>query len=138
MEPTSSDSGRPRGPMKSTSSPRFLEAADPKPFNSALLINPKGETVLHHRKVYICDFDAPELACGRGREFLSMEILTSAGTVCVGLMICIDREFPEAARSVSRACAEIALVPNCCTLATDPIQSDVRIAQAREAALLKW
>jgi predicted amidohydrolase len=36
----------------------FLEDADPKPFNSALLIDPNGNTVLHHRKVHICDFDA--------------------------------------------------------------------------------
>jgi len=112
----------------------LLEAADPKPFNSALLITPQGETVLHHRKVYICDFDAPELACDRGHEFSVTDIQTSAGPVRVGMMICMDREFPEAARSLSRAGAEIALIPNCCTLATDKNQSDVRIAQARGRA----
>jgi predicted amidohydrolase len=42
----------------------FLEAADQKPFNSSLLINPAGITMLHHRKVYICDFDVPEVAVG--------------------------------------------------------------------------
>jgi deaminated glutathione amidase len=112
----------------------LLEAATPKPFNAALLINPQGETVLHHRKVHICDFDAPESACDRGYEFRSTEIHTSAGSVRVGMMICMDREFPEAARSLSRAGAEIALIPNCCTLATDRVQSDVRIAQARGRA----
>jgi deaminated glutathione amidase len=112
----------------------LLEAAVPKPFNSALLIDPKGETVLHHRKVHICDFDAPEVACGRGHEFHVAEIQTSVGPVKVGMMICMDREFPEACRSLSRASAEIALVPNCCTLATDRFQSDVRIAQARGRA----
>lgn len=112
----------------------LLEASNSKPFNSALLIDPKGEMVLHHRKVYICDFDAPELACDRGHEFHSTEIRTSAGPVRVGMMICMDREYPEAARSLSRAGAEIALVPNCCTLASDKVQSDVRIAQARGRA----
>src|SRR5215472_3061308 len=73
----------------------LLEAADPKPFNSALLITPQGETVLHHRKVYICDFDAPELACDRGHEFSATDIQTSAGPVRVGMMICMDREFPQ-------------------------------------------
>ena len=32
----------------------FLEAGDPKPFNSALLIGRNGHTILRHRKVYIC------------------------------------------------------------------------------------
>lgn len=112
----------------------LLEAADPKPFNSALLINPRGETVLHHRKVHICDFDTPEVACGRGTDFRTTEIQTIAGPVTVGIMICMDREFPEAARSLSRAGAEIALVPNCCTLATDKSHSDVRLAQMRGRA----
>src|SRR5262245_44048478 len=31
----------------------FLEAAEPKPFNTALLIDPAGSPVLHHRKVHI-------------------------------------------------------------------------------------
>lgn len=112
----------------------LLEASDPKPFNSALLIDADGKTVLHHRKVYICDFDTPEVACGRGREFRTVEIQTTAGPVRVGIMICMDREFSEAARSLSRAGAEIALVPNCCTLATDRSQTDVRVAQMRGRA----
>ena len=112
----------------------LLEAAVPRPFNSAVLVDPRGETVLQHRKVHICDFDAPELACGRGHVFRTADIETSAGPVRVGMMICMDREFPEAARSLSRAGAELALVPNCCTLATDKNQSDVRIAQARGRA----
>ena len=111
----------------------FLEAADPKPFNSALLIDPDGRTVLHHRKVYICDFDDrnPDAACGRGEQFSVGAIETAIGSVKLGLMICMDREYPEAARSLSRAGAEIALVPNCCNLVADDAYGDVRIAQTR-------
>jgi deaminated glutathione amidase len=112
----------------------FLEKAAPKPFNSALLIDPDGHAVLHHRKVYICDFDSPELACGRGSGFAACDIQTGAGPVRVGLMICMDREYPEAARSLSRQGAEIVLVPNCCDLAADRVCGDVRIAQARGRA----
>jgi deaminated glutathione amidase len=112
----------------------FLEAADPRPFNAALLIGPTGQTVLHHRKVHICDFDSSESFCGRGDAFGVAEIDTRAGAVTVGLMICMDREYPEAARSLSSAGAEIALVPNCCDLSADPIVGDVRIAQARGRA----
>jgi predicted amidohydrolase len=112
----------------------FLEAADPKPFNSALLIGRNGHTILRHRKVYICDFDSPEIACGRGKEFSVAEIETAVGSVKLGLMICMDREYPEAARSLSRAGAEIALVPNCCPLVADDVVGDVRIAQMRGRA----
>lgn len=114
----------------------FLENADPKPFNSALLIDREGKIVSHHRKVYICDFDdrSPDAACGRGERFDVAEIQTSAGAVNVGLMICMDREYPEAARSLSRAGAEIVLVPNSCRLATDGPYGDVRIGQARGRA----
>lgn len=112
----------------------FLEAADPKPFNSALLIDPIGKPVIHHRKVHICDFDSPECGCAPGKQFEVSEIETSAGLVKVGLMICMDREYPEAARSLSRAGAEIALVPNCCNLVSDPIVGDVRVAQMRGRA----
>ncbi len=112
----------------------FLEATGSKPFNSAMLIDSRGQTVLHHRKVHICDFDSPEMACERGRGFGVAEIETGAGPVRLGLMICMDREYPEAAQSLSRAGAEIALVPNRCHLSEDPVVGDVRIAQMRGRA----
>lgn len=109
----------------------FLEKAEPKPFNAALLIDPGGCSLRHHRKVHICNFDSPELTCGRGSGFTLCDIETGADPVRVGLTICMDREYPEAARSLSRQGAEIVLVPNCCDLATDRMVGDVRIAQAR-------
>jgi deaminated glutathione amidase len=112
----------------------FLEAAEPKPFNSASLIDPRGSLVLHHRKVHICDFDSPEIACARGATFEVCDIEARGGPVRLGLMICMDREYPEAARSLSRQGAEIALVPNCCDLAADRACGDVRIAQMRGRA----
>lgn len=112
----------------------FLEAGDPDPFNAALLIDPRGDTVLHHRKVHICDFDSPESACGRGTTFDVAAIGTAAGPVRVGLMICMDREYADGAAALSAQGAEIALVPNCCDLATDPDVGDVRLAQIRGRA----
>jgi deaminated glutathione amidase len=107
----------------------FLEAADPKPFNSALLIDPNGPTVLDHRKVHFRALDSPRSACDRGKQFSVGEIETAAGSVKLGLMICMEREYPEAQRTLSSAGAEIALVPNCFDLATDRVAGDVRIAQ---------
>ena len=62
----------------------LLEAAKPDPFNAALLIDRKGDTVLSHRKVHTCFFDVPERACGRGDTFSVAKIATSEGDVCVG------------------------------------------------------
>ncbi len=112
----------------------LLEAAKPDPFNAALLIDRKGDTVFSHRKVHTCFFDVPERACGRGDTFSVAKIATSEGDVCVGLMICMDREYPDAARAMSRAGAEIILVPNCCNLSADVEVGDVRIAQMRGRA----
>ena len=112
----------------------FLERGDPSPFNAALLIGPGGEALAHHRKVHICDFDSPESACGRGDGFAVTEIRTEAGPVKVGLMICMDREYPQSAAVLSSRGAEVALVPNSCNLSDDPTVGDVRIAQIRGRA----
>ena len=85
-------------------------------------------------KVHICDFDSPESACGRGTTFDVAAIGTAAGPVRVGLMICMDREYADGAAALSAQGAEIALVPNCCDLATDPDVGDVRLAQIRGRA----
>jgi predicted amidohydrolase len=106
----SSGFARRRGRTRSTSSRTFLEKAEPQPFNAALLVDTAGRPLLHHRKVHICDFDSPELACGRGSGFAACDIDTGAGPVRLGLMICMDREYPDAARALSRQGAEIALV----------------------------
>ena len=112
----------------------LLEAGDPAPFNCAVLIGPDGRTVLKHRKVHICHFDVPERACGQGETFDVAQIETRAGPVTVGMMICMDREYADSAPRLSAQGAEIALVPNCCDLATDPVVGDVRQAGLRGRA----
>src|SRR5262245_3749998 len=44
----------------------FLESGAGDPFNAALLVDPEGNTVLHHRKVYTCFFDSSEKVCVGG------------------------------------------------------------------------
>ncbi len=111
----------------------LLERA-PDPFNAALLIAPDGTTALTHRKVHTCFFNPPEESCGRGTTADVATIATKAGPVTVGLMICMDREYADIAAALSAAGAELALVPNCCDLASDPAVGDVRMAQARGRA----
>ncbi len=104
------------------------------PFNAATLFDPSGTAVLHHRKVHICDFETPEVACARGGGFAVASIDTAAGPVTVGIMICMDREYADSAETLSNAGAEVTLVPNACWLGRDPVVGDVRIASARGRA----
>ena len=112
----------------------LLEAGTGGPFNTAILIAPSGEVVLRHRKVHTCFFENPEKVCGGGTDLAVAAIETAAGPVTVGMMICMDREYPEVTRTLSQRGAEIILVPNACDLVEDPVVGDVRLAQVRGRA----
>jgi N-carbamoylputrescine amidase len=106
----------------------LLERTDARPRNTLLLIDRAGEIRLRYTKVHTCCFDGKEAALEPGTEFPVADLETAAGTVRVGAMICYDREFPESARSLMLAGAEIILVPNACEM------DDLRMAQLRVRA----
>ncbi len=112
----------------------LLERGPEKPFNTALLIDRQGKTVLQQRKRHICFFDNPEDACAAGERSDVADLVAAHGSVTVGLMICMDREFPDVATDLMRAGAEIILVPNSCALLDDPEIGDVRLAGIRATA----
>jgi len=112
----------------------FLEQGEDKPFNSAVLIDSQGDIILHQRKRHICFFDVPEEACAKGESSKTARLMTSAGNVVIGILICMDREFPDAASDLAGDGAEIVLVPNSCRLVDDPIVGDVRVAGMRALA----
>jgi predicted amidohydrolase len=112
----------------------LLERSVPDPFNTAVLIGRSGDILRIHRKIHICDFDAPEEACGSGTRAEVTLISTKTGPAMVGMMICMDREYADVAGMLSAAGAEVLLVPNCCDLGADPEVGDVRIAQTRGRA----
>lgn len=96
----------------------YLERWPGSPRNSALLVDRHGEPVLCYAKVHTCDF-AMEAALTPGHSFDVATLDTRAGPVEVGVMICYDREFPEAARELMLAGAEVLLVPNACQMTDD-------------------
>lgn len=112
----------------------LLERAAPKPFNAALLIDAAGDIVLHQRKRHICFFDAPENACAAGEGSAVAHLRITTGEVAVGLMICMDREYPDVAADLVRQGAEVVLVPNSCPLHDDPDIGDVRLCGLRAMA----
>ncbi|WP_337442189.1 carbon-nitrogen hydrolase family protein [Sinorhizobium fredii] len=94
----------------------------------------RGEVVLHQRKRHVCFFDAPEEACAAGETSSVARLRTEAGEVTIGIMICMDREFPDVTSDLVRDGAEVILVPNSCPLVDDPAVGDVRIAGVRALA----
>ena len=93
----------------------YLEKWEGRPRNSMSLIDRHGEIVLTYAKVHTCEFDV-EAALTPGDCFPVCELETAQGRVKVGAMICYDREFPESARMLMLAGAELILTPNACTL----------------------
>ena len=57
--------------------------------------------------MHTCSFDLPEQALVPGEEFPVARLEARAGVVTVGALICFDREFPEAARALGLAGAEM-------------------------------
>jgi predicted amidohydrolase len=112
----------------------FLEHAEPKPYNTAVLIDPTGKIILHQRKRHICFFDTPEEACAAGEGSSVAQLSVKAGEIAIGLMICMDREYPEVGADLIRQGADIILVPNSSPLMDDPTVGDVRIAGVRAMA----
>jgi len=106
----------------------YLERSPAGPRNTVTLFDRSGREVLTYAKVHTCSFDVPERALAPGAEFPVARLETRAGPVAIGVMICFDREFPEAARVLALGGAELLLVPNACQLEAN------RLGQVRARA----
>jgi predicted amidohydrolase len=96
----------------------FLESDEKRKnfYNTATLIDARGETVLHYRKTHTVD-KGWERMFVRGEELpVTVLSIPGKGDVKIGAMICYDREFPEPARILMLQGAEIILTPNACEL----------------------
>lgn len=93
----------------------FLETNNPKPLNSVIFFDKKGNEVLHYSKVHTCDFDV-EKVLSSGDDFYVADLDLEFTKVKIGTMICFDREFPESARVLMLKGAEIILAPNACPM----------------------
>lgn len=105
----------------------YLEQHAPRPRNSLALFDRHGHRVLDYAKVHTCDF-GDECRLSPGDDFYTAVLDTACGEVCVGAMICYDREFPESARVLMLKGAELILVPNACPMELN------RLAQLRARA----
>lgn len=79
------------------------------PQNSAFIIDRNGSIILKYSKVHTCDFDWERyLESGEAFHVCHFD------DICIGVMICYDREYPESARELMLQGAELILMPNDC------------------------
>ena len=103
------------------------------PHNSVTLIDRFGDVAYSYNKVHTCYWVVDEALTTPGHAFFAASISIRPGlNVTVGSFICYDRSFPEAARSVMMAGAELFLAPTACTIS--PIDHDIMSVRSRENA----
>ena len=105
----------------------FPELADPgaSPYNTSLLLGPRGQVLARYRKMHLFDVDLP------GRPPYRESRFTQPGTEVVvaplpgtpftaGLSVCYDLLFPELFRALMARGADLFLLPAAFTAATGP------------------
>lgn len=113
----------------------YLKATQTKPQNALMIIDATGRVLIDYAKVHICDFEGgTERVLSPGNQFFVEKLPFDGGEVKIGTMICMDREFPESARTLSLKGAEVILVPNACPIATCTALGDARLAGLRALA----
>jgi predicted amidohydrolase len=92
-----------------------------RPYNTSVLVDPKGTIVTTYRKVHLFDVSLPDGTSHResqatmaGGEAVTTEVLG----VRVGLTICYDVRFPELYRKLVDQGSRIVTVPSAFTLTT--------------------
>jgi len=103
----------------------LYEAKDDKIFNTSPVINPEGEVVVRHRKLY--PFLPYEKGVDSGCEHTVFDV-PEVGRF--GLSICYDMWFPETTRALAWMGAEVVIHPSL----TNTIDRDLEISLARANA----
>lgn len=103
----------------------LYELADSRVYNTALVINPKGEVVARYRKMF--PFYPYEKGIDPGTQFVTFDV-PAVGRF--GISICYDKWFPETTRTLICMGAEVIIHP---TL-TNTLDRDVELSIARSSA----
>jgi predicted amidohydrolase len=103
----------------------IFEKSDDKIFNTASVINPKGEIVTRYRKMF--PFYPYEVGVTPGNEFCTFDV-PDVGRF--GVSICYDMWFPETVRTLAVMGAEVILHPTM----TGTIDREIELSIARAMA----
>lgn len=127
----------PRGPVMATlrelatkhgvwivggGTPERVPGDDRRAYNTAIVVDPRGELVARYRKIHLFDVDIPGGAVLRESDSTARggaPIVVDVAGAPVGVTICYDVRFPELYRRlVSGMGAEVLLVPSAFTAHT--------------------
>jgi deaminated glutathione amidase len=94
-----------------------------RPYNTSLLLGPRGQILASYRKMHLFDVDLPGGAPCRESEFThpGADVVTAAlpgESFTAGLAICYDLRFPELFRAQVSRGANLFLLPAAFTLTT--------------------
>ena len=101
----------------------MVERVEKKRFNKSYLIDPTGEIILEHCKAHLFDVNFKTLRTRESLVFDAGNKFAVADTELgkIGMLICYDIRFPEAARKLTLMGAEIILVPAAFNNITGPL-----------------
>lgn len=89
----------------------FLEESEGMLYNSAIAVDSNGHVTGHYRKIHLFYYEKDVFSVGN-LGFPVFNLGTESGPVQTGIMICYDWRFPEAARALALAGAELIAVPS--------------------------
>lgn len=111
-----------------------LEPATNKYYNTSLVFSPTGALIGTHRKTHLFDIDIPGKITFKESEVLSpgnqLTIVDLPEYGKIGLAICYDIRFPEAAMIAARRGAFMLVYPGAFNLTTGPLHWSL-LARAR-------
>ncbi|MGQ9648650.1 MAG: carbon-nitrogen hydrolase family protein [Phycisphaerae bacterium] len=110
--------------------------------NAAVLLSPKGEILSTYRKVHINKYES-HMGWTNGDRFMVWPCQIDGISFNLGIMICFDREVPEAARCLTVLGADIIAVPQATSCTCEiPIHRDQLRVRAYEnevyIAMANW
>lgn len=106
----------------------IAECEDGRVYNTSFVFDPLGRMIARHRKTHLFDIDVDGGQHFHESDTLSpgSDITVFSTPVCrIGLCICYDFRFPELARLMVDAGAEIILVPAAFNMTTGPAHWEI-------------
>jgi len=117
-----------------------LEKEGDRIFNTAVVVDPRGEIVACYRKIHLFDVEVPggtryleSSVFDPGKEIVTFDI----GEFIFGMATCYDLRFPELFRELTKRGANVLLVPAAFTLTTGRDHWEI-LLRARAIENLCW
>jgi predicted amidohydrolase len=100
--------------------PETIPGDPDRVYNTALLIDPRGEPVAHYRKIHLFDVELPGATLRESAGVAPGDVAVTAETPFggIGLSVCYDVRFPELYRELVARGATVLLVPSAFTVPT--------------------